>query len=171
MLSALLSDIRLACRSMRRQPAFTAVVVGTLALGIGANTAMFSLIHAALLEPLPYHEPDRLVLARRTVGGAPRMLHSAPDYYDYREQTPGFESLAASRGGAGQATVTGGSGPEHVPAMEVSYDLFPTLGVKPVAGRWFTSEEGRVGGPDVVMVSEGLARRRFGSAGWRSARR
>ena len=164
MLSAMLSDIRLACRAMRRQPAFTAVVVGTLALGIGANTAMFSLIHAALLEPLPYTEPDRLVLARRTVGGAPRMLHSAPDYYDYREQTPGFESLAASRGGTNQATVTGGSGSEHVAAMEVSCDLFPTLGVTPIAGRWFASEEGRVGGPDVVMVSEGLARRRFGNA-------
>jgi len=164
MLSALLSDVRLAWRSMRRQSAFAAVVVGTLALGIGANTAMFSLIHAALLKPLPYDTPDRLVLGFRTVGSRQALLHSAPDYYDYREQTPGFESLAASRGGSHQASISGGVGPEHVAVMQVSYDLFATLGVKPVAGRWFAAHEGRAGGPNVVMVSDGLARRRFGSA-------
>jgi len=69
MLSTLLSDLRQASRTLLRQPAFAAVVIGTLALGIGANTAMFGIIHAALLKPLPYQEPDRLVLARRTVAG------------------------------------------------------------------------------------------------------
>ena len=89
-----------ACRSALRQPGFTAVVVVTLALGIGATTAMFALVHAALLKPLPYQEPDRLVLARRTVGGEPLMWSSAPDYYDYRAQADAFQrSLAASAGG------------------------------------------------------------------------
>jgi putative ABC transport system permease protein len=164
MLSALSSDLRLALRAMRRQPAFTAVVVGTLALGIGANTAMFGLIHAALLKPLPYSQPERLVLARRTVAGRPQLLHSAPDYYDYREQAPGFEALAATTPGAFQTTITGNAKPERVPATAVSYDLFSTLGVAPVAGRAFTADEDRAGAPYVVMVSERLANRRFGSA-------
>ncbi len=165
MLSALSSDLRLAFRSMRRQPAFTAVVIGTLALGIGANTAMFGLIHAALLRPLPYSQPERLVLARRTVAGRPLLLHSAPDYYDYREQAPGFEALAATTPGAFQTTVTGNARPERVPASAVSYDLFSTLGVAPVAGRTFTAGEDRAGAPYVVIVSERLANRRFGSPG------
>ena len=165
MLSCLLTDIRLACRSMRRQPTFTAVVVGTLALGIGANTAMFGLVHAALLAPLPYEEPGRLVLARRTVAGRPLLLHSGPDYYDYEEQTPGFESLAGTRGASNQATIAGrGGGPEHVTSLQVSYNLFPTLGVKPVAGRWFTKDEDRAGAAPAVMIGEGLAKRRFGGA-------
>ncbi len=164
MFSALSSDLRIAFRSMRRQPAFTAVVVGTLALGIGANTAMFGLIHAALLKPLPYSQPERLVLARRTVAGRPQLLHSAPDYYDYREQAPAFEALAATTPGAFQTTVTGNARPERVPASAVSYDLFSTLGVAPIAGRTFTADEDRAGAPYVLIVSERLANRRFGSA-------
>jgi predicted permease len=161
---ALLSDVRLACRSMRRQPAFTAVVIGTLALGIGANTAMFALVHAALLKPLPYAVPDRLVLARRTVGGAPRLLNSAPDYYDYQAQIPGLAELAASRSGAWQTAISGGGEPEHVSCLEVSHDLFSTLGVKPSAGRWFGPDEDRAGAPAVVMISERVAIHRFGGA-------
>jgi len=162
--SALLSDLRVAIRSALRQPGFAAVVVGTLALGIGANTAMFALIHAALLKPLPYKEPDRLVLARRTVAGSTRMWNSAPDYYDYREQTSGFETLAAAGSGSFLTTVTGGARPERVATAVVTYDLLPMLGVAPVAGRWFTSDEGKAGAPYVAMVSERLAERRFGGA-------
>jgi predicted permease len=165
MLSALSSDVRMAFRAMRRQPAFTAVVVGTLALGIGANTAMFGLIHAALLKPLPYSQPERLVLARRTVAGRPQLLHSAPDYYDYRDQAPAFEALAATTPGVFQTTVTGNARPERVSAAAVSYDLFSTLGVAPIAGRQFTSDEDRAGAPYVVIVSERLASRRFGNSG------
>ena len=164
MLTALWTDIRLACRSMRRQPAFATVVVATLALGIGANTAMFALLHAALLKPLPYKAPDRLVLARRMIASRPALFHSSPDYYDYEAQTPGFESLAATLGGPSRATIAGGDAPEHVTALIVSWNLFPTLGVKPVAGRWFTAAEDRAGAAPVVLVSERLANRRFGGA-------
>jgi putative ABC transport system permease protein len=140
------------------------MVVVTLALGIGTTTAMFAIVHAALLEPLPYADPERLVLARRTVGGDLRMWNSAPDYYDYREQTDAFQSFARVAAGARKATVTGGERPERVSATRVSDDLFATLGVAPVAGRTFHPDEGRAGAPYVVMVSERLARRRFGDA-------
>ena len=152
MYSTVLSDLRVAVRSARRQPGFTAVVVVTLALGIGSTTAMFALIHAALLKPLPYQDPGRLVLARRTVGTEVMMWSSAPDYYDYRAQTDAFQSLAAAASGARKVTVTGGERPERIAATRVSYDLFPTLGVAPVAGRWFTVDEGKAGAPFVVMT-------------------
>ena len=164
MLSTILCDLRVACRSALRQPGFTAVVVVTLALGIGATTAMFALVHATLLKPLPYLEPDRLVLARRTVGGQPLMWSSAPDYYDYREQADAFETLARTSAAARKVTVTGAERPERIPATMVSDDLFHALGVAPVAGRSFTAEEGKTGAAYVVMVSEGFARRRFGDA-------
>jgi predicted permease len=164
MWSTLRLDINHAFRSMLRQPVFTLVIVATLALGIGANTAMFALIHAALLKPLPYKDPDRLVLARRTLPGAVLMWNSAPDYYDYREQTTGFEALAASGAGSFKTTLTGVGRPERVTTAVVSYDLLPTLGVAAVAGRWFTADEGKAGAPYVAMVSERLAQRRFGSS-------
>ena len=115
MLSTILCDLRVACRSALRQPGFTAVVVVTLALGIGATTAMFALVHATLLKPLPYHEPDRLVLARRTVGGQPLMWSSAPDYYNYREQADAFETLARTSSAARKVTVTGRERPDASP--------------------------------------------------------
>ena len=164
MFSTLSSDLRAAVRSARRQPAFTAVVVGTLALGIGSTTAMFALVHAALLKPLPYDDPGRLVLARRTVDARVLMWNSAPDYYDYRAQTGAFQSLAAAGSGAIRVTITGGDRPERVAATRVSHDLFRTLGVAPVMGRWFTADEGKTGAPYVAMISERLARRRFGDA-------
>jgi putative ABC transport system permease protein len=161
----MLSHLRQAYRSALRQPAFTVVIVATLALGIGATTAVFALVHAALLEPLPYAEPDRLVLARRTVDARVLMWSSAPDYYDYREQTEGFASLGRITGaGARRVTIAGGDRPERVLATAVSEDLFSTLGVSPVEGRGFTESEARAGAPYVVMVSERLARRRFGTA-------
>jgi putative ABC transport system permease protein len=164
MMSHILFDLRVALRAMRRQPLFTAVVVATLAVGIGANTAMFALVHAALLKPLPYKEPDRLVLARRTVPGRLFMWNSPPDYYDYREQTPGFETLAACGSSARDVTVYGGERPERVPGLDVTYDLFGMLGVAPVAGRLFGPADGQAGAPHAVIVNARLAQQRFGSA-------
>src|SRR5512139_2229290 len=163
MWSALRFDVTAALRSMVRQPVFTTVVVATLAIGIGANTAMFALIHATLLKPLPYKDPDRLVLVRRTLPSHVLMWNSAPDYYDYREQVAGFEVLARCGIGAGRVTLTGGQRPERVPALAVSDDLLSMLGVNPVAGRLFTPKEGEAGAPYTVVISARLAERRFGS--------
>jgi len=164
MFATLLSDLRLAVRSASRQPAFTLVVVGTLALGIGANTAMFALLHTVLLRPLPYDHPERLVLARTTFGGDPNEWSSLPDYYDYRAQATSFETLAATGGGVGRVPVSGLERPELVASMRVATDLFAMLGVRPVAGRAFAPDEGKAGAPYVALVSEGYARRRFGGA-------
>ncbi|HSK08464.1 MAG TPA: ABC transporter permease, partial [Vicinamibacterales bacterium] len=164
MWSQLLADLTVALRAARRQPLFTAVVVATLATGIGATTGMFAVVHAALLRPLPYEDPERLVLARRTAPGRLLMWNSPPDYYDYREETPGFEVLSASGHMAADVPVFGAERPEPVPAIEVTHDLLPMLGVKPVAGRLFTAAEARAGAPYVVLVNTSLAERRFGSA-------
>ncbi len=161
MLSALSSDIRAAGRSIRRQPAFSATVVGTLALAIAGNTAMFSLVHAALLKPLPYADPNRLVMARRTVSGVVQTLNSTPDFQDYKEQASSFELLAATQGIALRGTVLAPA--ERVRATRVSGDFFAALGVAPIAGRRFLESDGGAEAPMAVMVGEALARRRFGT--------
>ncbi|HAK57328.1 MAG: ABC transporter permease [Vicinamibacterales bacterium] len=158
----LFSDLRFAVRSALRQPVFTLTVVGTLALGIGANTAMFAVIHAALLRPMPYADPDRLVLARTTFDGNPNRWSSLPDYYDYREQAENFEYLVATRSGAWGVPVSGRERPALVETFQVGADLFDLLGVQPIAGRGFTTEEATAGGPYAAVVGEGYAQRRFG---------
>jgi putative ABC transport system permease protein len=157
------ADLRYGARQLRRNPGFTVVAVLTLAMGIGANTAMFSIIHEVLLKPLPFQDRARLVLASATFGGTPNPFASAPDYYDYREQTDCFGGFSAVRPFAQKTTVTGSAEPERVSFTYIAHDLFGTLGVAPAAGRWFTPEEGRLGAPDVVMVSERFAQRRFGT--------
>jgi putative ABC transport system permease protein len=164
-MTTLLQDVRYGLRMLARNPGFTAVAVLTLALGIGANTAMFSIIHTVLLKPLPFQDPGRLVLASTTFGGTTNPWSSAPDYYDYREQTDCFEGFSAVLPFAAKTTVAGGAEPERVSFTYVAYDFFRTLGVAPAVGRWFTEEDGRAGGPDVVMVSWRFAQRRYGDAG------
>ncbi len=157
-------DVRHGLRLWSRNPGFTVTVVATLALGIGANTAMFSILHEALLKPLPFKDPGRLALTSTTFGGDVNPVTSLPDYYDLREQASSFEALAAIKPWVQNAILTGGERPEFVPFMYVSADFFSTLGVAPAAGRWFTSEEGKSGAAYVVLVSEGFAQRRFGNA-------
>ena len=164
MISNLRSDVKGAWRLMLANRAFSAVVVLTLAIGIGATTAMFGALEATMLRALPYADPDRLVMGRATFSGNVNPWASAYDYYDYREQSDAFESLAAFTGFFGKATVTGGELPERVDALTVSYDLFPTLGVGPAAGRGFTEAEGVLGAPDVAVISHQYWQRRFGGA-------
>jgi putative ABC transport system permease protein len=159
-----MQDLRYAMRALLRNPAFAIVVIVTLALGIGANTAMFSLIHATLLKPLPFKDPGRLVLASSTFGGNINPWTSQPDYYDYRDQSASFERLAATSPEAFRLFVVTREQPERAAVMVATADLFATLGVEPVAGRWFAAEEGKAGAPYVVMISSGLATRRFGGA-------
>lgn len=162
MLSDILTDLRVALRGIRKQPGFAIVVVATLALGIGANTAMFSLIHAALLKPLPYEDPDRLVFARRTVDGRTLLLNSAPDYYDYKDGAGGFESLAASMPRAVRIGIATTGRTERADLMVVSTDLFATLGVRPIAGRLFGASDGTSDAAPVALVGSSFAAHWYG---------
>ncbi len=159
----LYQDVRYALRMMWTHRGFTAVVILTLAIGIGANTAIFGTLNAVLLEPLPYEDPDRLVFGRTTYDGHLGRWVSSPDYFDYRAQSDAFESLAAIRID-GRRTVTGGEKPERVPGAIVSDNFFAALRVRPVAGRLFAPEEGQPGAPDVALISHRYWQQRFGGS-------
>jgi putative ABC transport system permease protein len=164
-MSVLLQDLRYAWRLLCKAPGFTAVAVIALALGVGANTAIFSVIDAVLLRPLPYPDPGRLVKVwTRFVGiGIPdnRNAVSAPEFADFRALSHAFSHLAAIQGDS--FNFAGGGFPERVQAAEVSSSLFPMLGVQAKLGRVFLPEEEQPGRSDVVLLSEGLWRRRFGA--------
>ena len=162
MLQDLLSDAGYTLRVMMKRPGFTAVVVLTLAIGIGANTAIFAALDAALFRSLPYEEPDRLVMGRATFNGELNPMASAYDYFDYRERSDVFESLAAIAAFTRKSTITGGDRPEAIEGTYVTWDLFSTLGVSPPIGRHFLAEEGTAEGAGVVMISHGYWQRRFG---------
>ncbi|UCG87936.1 MAG: ABC transporter permease [Gemmatimonadota bacterium] len=158
-LSSLLQDVRYALRTMSRSPGFSITAVVTLALAIGANVAMFSTGYAVLLKPLPFHEPERLVIGRTGHGGG---WVSGPDYVDYRDQSDSFTDLGAILPFAMEHTITGGVEPERVAGTAVSTNLFSTLGITPQIGRDFNEAEGRDGAPDVALISHGYWQRRFG---------
>ncbi len=161
-LLTMLKDLRLAVRSLRRRPGFTLVVVITLALGIGANTAIFSVVNAVLLSPLPYREPERLIAvwAKSEVRGLTNQPVSFLNYTDWNEQNRAFEELAALR--AESLNLLGRGEPERVNGVRVTVNILKTLGVKPEYGRDFLPDEGRPGGPPAALISYGLWQRRFG---------
>ncbi len=158
-------DLKYGARALRKSPGFTAAAVAVLGFGIGGTTAMFSIIYAELLKPLPFGDPGRLVLGRATFNRTPNPMVSAPDYYDYRDQSDCFDGLSAVLAGERKVTVTGGAEPQRAALTIVADDFFRTLGVSPAAGRWFTPEEGRPGGPPVVVISRPFAERWFGGTG------
>jgi predicted permease len=162
-MTSLWNNIRFAVRSLRKAPGFTLIVLFVLAVGLGANVAMFSIMSGTLFEPLPYPEPDRLVLGRATFSGNINPQASAQDYWDYRDQSRSFESLGAVLGFTRSYTVTGGETPERVTGSLVSVNLFPTLGISPQIGRPFSADEGLEGGPNVALISHGYWQRRFGA--------
>ena len=155
-------DLRYGFRMLANSPGFTAVAVLTLALGIGANSAIFTLVNAYLLRPLPVAEPGRLVLvseiqaAKGFVGSV-----SFPTYLDWREQNQVFEELAAVRGE--DFNLTGTDEPERLYGARVSAGFFRTLGVRPILGRGFLPEEDKPGGARVVVLSRGFWQRRSGA--------
>jgi putative ABC transport system permease protein len=156
----MLQDLRYGMRMLRKSPGFTLVAVITLALGIGANTAIFSVVNAVLLRSLPYREPDRLVMLSYYRAREGARLATGSFYLDWRDQAKAFEQIAAYYF---DTTDLKGSGePERLSAACISANLFATLGVDPVLGRAFTPEEDTYGGPLAVILSEGLWRRRFG---------
>ena len=160
-LESFLQDIRYGVRSLIRTPSFTLASLVTLALGIGANTAIFSVVDAVLLRPLPYREPDRIVqLVRRTAGGE-SLGHTGLRYMFFRDNVRSTEAMAAWRGPTGFNLSTGDSA-EYVKAMPVSKEFFSLFGVRPLYGDTFSDVHDRVGGIDAVVLSHGLWMRLFG---------
>lgn len=157
-----MQDIRYALRRLRKSPAFTAVAVLTLALGIGANSAMFSIVNAVLLRPLPYRDPGRLVLLSEHWPQFPRLSLSYLNYKDWRDQSHSFEAVGAVRNFI--VTMTGKGEAERIPSQNVTANLFELLGISPELGRTFTAEEDRAGGPPVALISHSLWQRHFGSS-------
>ena len=159
-MSLLLQDLRYGLRMLARRPGFTLVAVITLALGIGANTAIFSVVNAVQLKPLPFPEPDNLVVLSETSKEVPEMAVAFPDYLDWRGRQTTFEFMAARMPAGG--IITGDGDPERVIGQWVTASFFPTLGVKPEAGRFFTDAEDQPGAERVMVISYGLWQRHFG---------
>ena len=169
MWDALLQDLRYAVRTLLRNPGFTVVAVLTLALGIGANTAILSVVNGVLLRPLPYPSPDRMVRVYTAFrgSGTTRYAMSQPEFMDYKSLTHVFENAAAYTGATltltgGCATTSGACEPERVRGIAATRDLFPTLGVSPRRGRNFEGDEGRTGREPVVIVTHAFWQNRFG---------
>ena len=160
-MSTLIQDIRYGLRQLRRSPGFTAVAVLTLALGIGATTAIFTVVNTVLLHPLPYPDSGRIVNIGRSGGGA-RYSDDLPMVAFWLQNNPGFEDLAAYREGATSVNLSGGDRPELVQALKVSRNYFRLFGANPILGRTFNSAEDQPGGASALVMSFGLWQRRFG---------
>jgi putative ABC transport system permease protein len=160
-MDTLLKDIRYGLRSLMKQPVFTIVAILTLALGIGANTAIFSVVNAVVLRPLPYHEPERLAMLWGVKDSNVEQSASFGEVKDLQAQVKSFSSVAATSP-LWSLTLTGDGEPEQIPGLFASANLFPLLGVSPQRGRTFLAEEDRAGSTPVVIVSHGLWQRRFG---------
>jgi putative ABC transport system permease protein len=157
-----LLDVRHAARMLRKSPLFSAIAIVTLALGIGANTAVFSVVDAVLLRSLPYREPERLVKTWESLPGAPQIMVSYPDYKDWRERTRVFDDIALY-GPFGSMTLTGGEFPVRVSAGRATANLFPLLGVAPVVGRGLRAEDDHDGAERVVLLTSGYWKRQYAS--------
>ena len=158
----LAQNFRFAIRRLRKNPGFTVVAVLTLALGIGANSAMFSIVNAVLLRPLPYRDPQRLMLLAERWPQFPRLSLSYLNFKDWRDQSHSFEAVGAVRNNV--MTMTGGAEAERLPTQNVTANLFDLLGTKPELGRAFSDAEDKPGAPPVAVISHSLWERRFSSS-------
>jgi putative ABC transport system permease protein len=161
-METLLQDIRYGLRMLAKKPAFTAVAVATLALGIGVNTAIFSVVEAVLLRPLPFRDPGRLCALQETSQRVPIVTPSYPNFLDWRSRSRSFEEMAAlvQEG----FNLSGVDRPERIGASAVSANLFSMLGVRPILGRDFLPAEDGAGAEPVAILSYGLWQRRFGGS-------
>jgi putative ABC transport system permease protein len=155
-------DLRQSIRALYRQPAFALIAVATLGLGIGANTAVFSVVNGVLLSPLAYRDPERLVLLWESVPDMPQILVSYPNYLDWRKQNRTFEDLAIYNGFR-SFNLTGDGEPERLPGGLASGNLFSLLGAEPVVGRLIGPSDDQLGAEAVAVLSDGFWRRRFGA--------
>ncbi len=161
-METLWQDLRRGARSLFKNPAFTIVAVIALALGVGANTAIFSVVHAVLLQSLPYRDADRLVTVwehNKTRGNAQNVINLG-NFFDWKEQNRVFEDMATFFDLT--TNLTSGGEPEEIPSQIATTNLFNILGVNPIMGRTFTEDDGKPGAARVVVLSFGLWQRRFG---------
>jgi putative ABC transport system permease protein len=160
----MLSDLRFACRQLIKSPGFAATAVLTLALGIGVCTAMFSIVHAVLLKPLPLHQPERLVWIENIgTGGLSARTSRADTLMGWRDQNKSFESLAAwfAFSDYSRLKLTGAGDPESLRGVGISDNFLPTLGISLLHGRNFTAEESAFNGPGAVILSHSFWQRRY----------
>ena len=162
LIETLIQDLRYGLRQLRRNPGFTAVAVLTLALGIGANTAIFSVVNGVLLNPLPFAEPSRLVAVHASKPNFERGAISFPNFLDWRKENHSFSAIAAFR--SISMSLTGLGEAERIDAEFITSGFFPLLGVKPLLGRTLAPGEDRIGAAPVVLINEGLWRRKFDSS-------
>jgi hypothetical protein len=153
-MEALLQDLKYAVRTLAKNRSFAIVAVLTLALGVGANSALFSVANGVLLNPLPFPAPNQLVALYEKRVGFARASISYPNFLDWQRDNRSFASMAAFR--QDDFNLTGAGEAEHIRGEMVSADFFATLGVKLVEGRFFTADEDRIGGAPVALISAGL---------------
>jgi ABC-type antimicrobial peptide transport system permease subunit len=160
-MDAVLKDIRVGIRSLLKRPGFTSIAILTLALGIGASTAIFSVVDGVLLRPLPYPSAEQIVQLREVSARGGRMAFAEPNFVDLRARSHTFEGVAQYSGSL--TTVNGGSEPVRALAYSVSADFFNVVGVTPIIGRTFSPDESRAGGAPVAVVSYGFWQRLLGA--------
>jgi putative ABC transport system permease protein len=157
----MLKDVRFAARQLIKNPAFSAVAILTLALGIGANTAIFSIVNAVLLRPLPYPDADRIMVLNESSGPGQDYSVALPDYFDWRNDNTVFEHLAATHKESRNLSGIPGREPERVSCASVTRNFFNIVGVPPELGRTFAEDEDQVGAPPVVVISDRLWQHAF----------
>ncbi|HEV3393880.1 MAG TPA: ABC transporter permease [Chthoniobacterales bacterium] len=156
-----MSNFRLALRQLTKNPAFSAVAILTLALGIGANTAIFSIVNAVLLRPLPYADADRIMVLNESSGPGQDYSVAFPDYLDWQKDNTVFEHLAATHKESRNLSGIPGREPERISGAAVTRNFFSVIGLGPEIGRTFTEDEDKAGAPPVVVISDRLWRRAF----------
>src|SRR5208282_6804309 len=161
-MTAIIQDLKFAARMLAKSPAFTAVAILTLALAIGANTALFSIVNGVLLNPLPYPQPDQLVTLHESKPNFNTGSISYPNFLDWQKDNHTLSSMAVSR--AYSFSLTGLGPAEQAQAQLVTSDFFPILGVKPAAGRACAPADDQIGAAPVALISAGFWKRKFGSA-------
>ncbi len=160
-INSLLQDIRYGFRMLAKAPTFSVIAILTLALGIGANTAIFSVVNGVLLNPLPFHDPHQLVSVFEEIPNFKNGSISYPNFIDWRRMNRTFETLAVYRSVG--FTLSGNGEPERLHGEMISNGFFELLGVNPALGRTFSPDEDRLGANPTVMITEGLWKRKFGS--------
>src|SRR5262249_48589562 len=156
----MLKDFRFALRQLVKQPGFTVIAVLVLALGIGANTAIFSIVNAVLLRPLPYPDADRIMVLNES-GDGQEFAVALPNYEDWKRDNTVFQFLAITRRESRNMSEIQGQEAQRIPVAHVSEDFFKVVGISPKLGRTFTEEESKPGGPPAVVISDRLWQRAF----------